>query len=223
MMQEFIRPAEFRREICPGIIQEIRPPVVDTKLPGFRVQVALAKNRLERISIYNRIQPDEDGHRSIVSDVDLEDGRFLVVYAPPQVTVAKTLSEAKKNSNKSDAVYPVEFKTPKLWVLVQYLDGQATRHSHPQAIEAFTLLDAAEYGIHDETSDQTEINTVNGMPKFVNIRDSNSDHQCFSFENPSLALIVLVGESIEHKPLPALSKKHLLEKAARSRIAASEV
>ena len=220
MSAEFIRPAEVTREIWPGITQEIRSPIVETKLPGFNIQVALAKNRLDLTSIYRRILPD--GHRDIVSDVDLGDGRFLVVHAPPEVTVVRTLSEAKKNSKKSDAVYPVEFKTPKLWVLVQYLDGQATRHSHPQAIEAFTLLDAAEYGIHDETSDQTEINTVNGMPKFVNIRDSNSDHQCFSFENPSLALIVLVGESIEHKPLPALSKKHLLEKAARSRIAASE-
>ena len=226
-MPEIVRPAEFKREIWPGIIQEIRPPVVETKLPDFSVQVALAKNSWQLSTLYRQFSPD--GRQSITSSVDLQDGRLLVVHAPPKVKVVKRLSEAQKSTGKtnddysSDAVYPVEYKTDGLWFLVQYLHGSATRHMHPKAIEAFTLISGQEYGIHDETADKTQFFTPNGTPIFVYVKESNRDHQCFSFLNPSLAVIVLVGENVEHIQLPLLSRDYLIEKAARARIATSEV
>lgn len=220
MTQEVLRQKEVSREIWPGIRQEIRGSIILTRFPDFTVQVALAKS-YQRGSVYKSFVPD--GQRNMVSDVDLEDGRYLVVNTPPGVTVRKKLSDAQKNSIDSDAVYILEYKTKGLWILVQWLSGRATRHSHPGAVEAFTLLDAEEYGIHDEENDVTELLSTNGFPRFVSVREVGQDHQCFSYKRPSLALIILTGEDVEHKLLPSLAPEYLLQKAERVRLTASAI
>ncbi len=220
MTAEFSRQKEISREILPGITQEIRGSIVLTRCPDFTVQVALARSH-QRDSIYKSFMPD--GQRNIVSAVDLEDGRYLVVNAPPEITVRKKLSEARKNSEDSDAVYVVEYKTEGLWLLVQRLYGKATRHSHYGAVEAFTLLEAEEYGIHDEENDKTELFSTNGLPKFVDIRKLGQDHQCFSYKWPSFALIVLAGEDVKHDLLPSLSEEELLQRAERYHLTASAI
>ena len=214
MTSEVLKPYEFSRQLNPDIKQEIRGPIVITRVPDFKIQVALAK--LQNLNaIYRALEPD--GQRNIVSTTDMEDGRFLVVHAPPEVVVRKKLSEAQKNSKKSSAVYVVEYKAPTFWVLVQAIHGKATRHSHPGALEAFTLLDAEEYGIHDEINNETELISTNGIPKFVDIREINRDHQCFSYRSPSIALIVLTGENVTHNLLPSMSDEYLIQRAEQIR------
>lgn len=183
----------------------VQGDVVLTRIGNVNINVSVARDSSSIENWRNNVLTSQSD--TSYSEIPLDDGRTLLIAAPKKVQLYD-FNNMHRESPQSQAGYLARYEEPgKNLFLVQYLEGTSSRHLHPFSSEAFTVIDG-DYFIHDETRNHT-FKVKDISTNWVTQRPIGSDHQCFNYGKPAIAIVHLTGPDFHHKHMPMRNISYL--------------